>query len=209
MLDSCKIVEKQSEGFLTFLWHFFPSLKQNFIAYPSCKVSSRPDFIFENHQLWQSGFSLVYFDCYCSCWFEPEILKIGQSSHKMYCNKILNFQESMTILNVCTKTSGNLLRAPRTFVYLNFLLFYSFDCSSHVRRRMVLHWNLSVCLPAFFWCLSNSGTFTELQITSFLETTGVTCSDSVCHNRVQVFSITVFLLTCNRDMIVFLWNQRL
>ena len=29
---------------------FFPSLKQNFIAYRSCKVSSRPDCIFEIHQ---------------------------------------------------------------------------------------------------------------------------------------------------------------
>ena len=27
MLDSCKMVEKQSEAFHTFLWHFFPSLK--------------------------------------------------------------------------------------------------------------------------------------------------------------------------------------
>ena len=31
---------------------FFLSLKQNFIAYRSSKVSSRPDFIFEIHQLW-------------------------------------------------------------------------------------------------------------------------------------------------------------
>ena len=30
---------------------FFPSLKQNFIAYRSSKVSSRPDYIFEIHQL--------------------------------------------------------------------------------------------------------------------------------------------------------------
>ena len=29
---------------------FFPSLKQNFIAYLSSKVSSRPDCIFEIHQ---------------------------------------------------------------------------------------------------------------------------------------------------------------
>ena len=28
---------------------FFPSLKPNFIAYRSSKVSSRPDRIFENH----------------------------------------------------------------------------------------------------------------------------------------------------------------
>ena len=38
---------------------FFPSLKQNLIAYRSSKMSSRPDCIFEIHQLWQSGFSRV------------------------------------------------------------------------------------------------------------------------------------------------------
>ena len=31
---------------------FFPSLKQNFVAYRSFKVSSRPVSIFEIHQLW-------------------------------------------------------------------------------------------------------------------------------------------------------------
>ena len=94
---------------------FFPSLKQNFIAYRSSKVSSRPDCIFEIHQLWQSGFSRVYFNCCCSCSFEREIIKIGQSSHKMYSNDIVNFQESTTILDACTKKSENLLKAPRTF----------------------------------------------------------------------------------------------
>ena len=59
---------------------FFPSLKDNFIAYRYSKVSSRPDYIFEIHQLWQSVF-------------------------KMYSNNILNFQESTTILNACTKKS--------------------------------------------------------------------------------------------------------
>ena len=34
---------------------FFPSLKQNFIAYRSSKVSSRPDCIFEIHQLWRQA----------------------------------------------------------------------------------------------------------------------------------------------------------
>ena len=92
---------------------FFPSLKQNFIAYRSSKVSSRPDYIFEIHQLWQAGFSRVYSNCCCSWSFEPEIIKIGQSSHNVYKNNILNFQESTTILNACTKTSGNLLKAPR------------------------------------------------------------------------------------------------
>ena len=39
---------------------FVPSLNQNFIAYRSSKVSSRPDSIFVIHQLWQSGFSRVF-----------------------------------------------------------------------------------------------------------------------------------------------------
>ena len=85
---------------------FFPSLKQNFIAYRSSKVSSRPDCIFEIHQQWQSGFSWVYSNCCCSCSFEPEIIKIGQSFHKMYSN---NFQESSTILNACTKRGCKLI----------------------------------------------------------------------------------------------------
>ena len=56
---------------------FFPSLKQNFIAYRSSKVSSRSDRIFEIHQLWQSGFSRVYSNCCCSRSFETEIIKIS------------------------------------------------------------------------------------------------------------------------------------
>ena len=89
----------------------FPSLKQNFIVYGSSKVS---DCIFEIHLLWQSGFSSVYSGRYYSCSFELEIIKIGQSSHKMYSNNILNFQEPTRILNACTKKSGTLLKALRT-----------------------------------------------------------------------------------------------
>ena len=55
----------------------------------------------------------MYFNSCCSCLFEPEIIKIVPSSHKIFSNKILNFQESTTILNACTKKSGNLLKVPR------------------------------------------------------------------------------------------------
>ena len=82
---------------------FFPSSKQNLIAYRSSKVSSRPDCIFEINHQWQSGFSRVYSNCCFSCWFEAEIIKIGLSSYKMHSNKILNFEESTTILNAHTK----------------------------------------------------------------------------------------------------------
>ena len=81
---------------------FFPSLKQNFIAYRSSKVS---DCLFEIHQLWQSGFSRVHSNCCCRCSFEPAIIKVGESSHKLYSNNILTFQESTTILNAHTKKS--------------------------------------------------------------------------------------------------------
>ena len=97
---------------------FFPSLKHNFIAYRSSKVSWRPDCIFEINQLWQSGFSRVSSNSCYSCSFEAEIIRIGQSSNKMYSNNIMNFQESTIILNACTKKkSGNLLKAPRIYVF--------------------------------------------------------------------------------------------
>ena len=93
---------------------FFPSLKHNFLAYRSSKVSSRPDCIFEIHQQWQSEFSSVYSNSCCSCSFEAEIIKIGQPSQMMYSNNIVDFQESTTILNAGTKKSGNLLNALRS-----------------------------------------------------------------------------------------------
>ena len=120
----------------------FPSLKHNSIVYRSSKVSSRLDCIFEIHHLWQSGSSRVYSICCCSCSFEAETIKIGQSSHKMYSNNIVNFQESTTILNACTKKSGNLLNAPHnTFseYLIRFRLWYYYvwyisDGSHHLFR---------------------------------------------------------------------------
>ena len=58
--------------------------------------------------------------------------------------------------------------------------------------------------PVYFTCLSNSGTFTELRTTSFIEPMRVACSDSVNHNRVQEFSIPVLLLACSHD-----WTRNL
>ena len=92
---------------------FFPSLKHNFIAYRSSKVSSHPDCIFEIHQLWQSGFSRLYSTCCCSCSFAAEIIKIGQSFYRMYSNNILNFQECTTILNACTKQVSKFIEGTK------------------------------------------------------------------------------------------------
>ena len=107
MLDSCKMGTPKAVWSIAYVSvAFFPSLKQNFIAYRSSKVS---DCIFEIHQLRQSGFSRVYSNCCCNCWFEPEIIKIGQSSYKMYSNNILNFQGSTTILDATTKKVWKLI----------------------------------------------------------------------------------------------------
>ena len=104
LMNWCSIHARWSKSSLKHSIRFcsiFPCLKRNFIAYRSSKVSSNPDCIFDNHQLWQSGFSRVYSNWCCSCLFEREIIKTGQSSHKMYSNNLLNVQESTTILNAC------------------------------------------------------------------------------------------------------------
>ena len=54
---------------------FFPSLKQNFIAYFSSKVFTHPDCIFEIHQLWQSVFSRVYSNSCCMISGSNELLQ--------------------------------------------------------------------------------------------------------------------------------------
>ena len=71
----------------------------------------------------------MYSNCCCSCSFEPEIIKIGQSSHKMYSNSILNFQESTAILNARTKKSGNLLNVSRIYIYI-YIYIYIQVCRS-------------------------------------------------------------------------------
>ena len=115
---------------------FFPSLKQNSIAYRSSKVSSRPDCIFEIHQLWQSGFSRAYSNSCCSYSFESEIINIGQSSHKMYSNNILNFQESTTILNACTKKVWKLIECPTYIALIKISLW----CSAFAGLRLYTKW---------------------------------------------------------------------
>ena len=68
---------------------------------------------------------MVYYNCCCSCSFEAEIIRIGQSSHTMYSNNIVNFQESTTILNACTKKSGNVLNSPRLYIYIYIYIYIS------------------------------------------------------------------------------------
>ena len=117
---------------------FFPSLKQNFLAYRSFKLSWHPDCIFEIHQRWQSGFSRVYSNCCSSCSFEAEIIKLFQSSHKMYSDYILNFQESTTILNAYPKKAWKLIECP---IYIYIL------SDDHLQEKLTIPKNpLSPCL---------------------------------------------------------------
>ena len=133
MLDSCKHGRTAAWSIPYVSVVFFPSLKHNFIVYRFSKVSSRPDCIFEIHQLWQSGFSRVYSNSSCNYSFEAEIIKICQSYHKIYSNKIQNFQESMPILNVNTKKkSENLLKAPRTSTDFVFTYTYTNPIFSYI-----------------------------------------------------------------------------
>ena len=95
MLDSCKMVEKQSEAFIRFCG-IFSKFKKEFyyISFSHVQMSFFKFTSGENQAL--VGYipiPAVFVH------FEPEILNIGQSSHKMYSNEILNFQVSTTILN--------------------------------------------------------------------------------------------------------------
>ena len=59
----------------------------------------------------------MYSNCSCRCSFEAEIIKIGQSSHEMYSNNMVNFQESTTILNARTKKVRKLIVCT-SYIYI-------------------------------------------------------------------------------------------
>ena len=65
----------------------------------------------------------MYSNSCCSGSFEPKIINIGQSSHKMYSNNIVNFQESTTILNACTKKVWKLIEFTTYIIYYGSLIF--------------------------------------------------------------------------------------
>ena len=127
----CSIHARYSKSSLKHSMRFcdiFPTLKQNLLY---SKVSG---YIFEIDQLWQSGFSRVYSNCCCSCSFEAEIIKSGQSSHKMYSNDILNFQESTTILNAYMKKVWKLIVCTSYINWSINLLFNEEIATSWLKR---------------------------------------------------------------------------
>ena len=106
MLDSCKMLQNSLKHSIRFCG-IFSKFKTEFYCI-SFLWSFRLDFL-KIHQLWQSGLVRVYSDSCFSCSFEPEIIRIGFSSHKMYSNNIPNFQESMTIINAHAKKVWKLI----------------------------------------------------------------------------------------------------
>ena len=101
---------------------FFPSLKQSFIAYRSSKVSSRPDWIFEIPQLWQSGFRRVYSTWCCSSSFKPEIIRCLAVAYWIF-KSLRQFERPEQ-----KKKSGNLLKAPRTKEWNKVPIIYVVPC---------------------------------------------------------------------------------
>ena len=115
--NSCSIHARCSKSSLKhsvcFCGIFSKFKTEYFIAYHSSKVSSRPDCIFEIHQLWQSGRG--YSNCCCNCSFEAEIIKICQSSHKMHSNNS-EFPRVYNNFKCLYKIkSGNLLNASHKY----------------------------------------------------------------------------------------------
>ena len=53
--------------------------------------------------------------------------------------------------------------------------------------------------PGLLQVFVELGNLHELRTMSFIESTGVVCSDSVSHNQVQVLSIPALLLACSQD----------
>ena len=60
---------------------------------------------------------MVYSNSCFGCSLEPETIKIGLSSHKMYSNNIVNLQESTTIVNACTKIVCNIIEFT-TYIFI-------------------------------------------------------------------------------------------
>ena len=103
-------------------------------------MSSCPDCIFEIHQLWQSGFSKVYSNCCCNCSFETEIIKICQSSHKMYSNNIVKIHECTTILNACTKKVWKLIEDTTYSGQIEMVLCWVAETAIACKWVLILFW---------------------------------------------------------------------
>ena len=119
------------------LWHF-SKFKTEFYCISS--LSSCLDCIFEIDQLWQSVFSRVYYNCCCSCSFEAEIIKIGQSSHKMDSNNS-EFSKVYNNFKCLYKKVWKTIECTTYFTYLlytPFMLRIVYIILYHIIRLLVV-----------------------------------------------------------------------
>ena len=87
----------------------------------------------------------MYSNYCCSSSFEPEIIRIGQSSHEMYSNNIVNFQESRVILNANTKKFWKLMHlvsciytCEHVYVYISLSNIYIY-IYTHTPTQIDIH----------------------------------------------------------------------
>ena len=100
----------------------------------------------------------MYSNSCCSCSFKPEIIKISQSSHKMYSNDMLNFQESTIILNASIKKVWKLIEGTTySCIMIKTLTQHPL---LHNRSRVYISFSLSF---ARTWVLSLSFSFSHMQ----------------------------------------------
>ena len=71
----------------------------------------------------------------------------------MYSNNTVNFQESRTNLNACTKKSSNLLKTPSIYIYI-YIYVYIYIYHHHHRHHVVSLVRISLTLSRHFFLSS-------------------------------------------------------
>ena len=94
----------------------------------------------------------------------------------MYSRKILNFQESTTTLNACTKKSGNLLNAPCLYVYI-----YIYRCQC-----------VCVCVCAWIYIYIYIYRSKILSITQKVEDNWRFCGSNTLSLLIELFKFIFF-----------------
>ena len=126
---------------------YFPSLKHNFIAYRSSKVSSRPDCIFEIPSC--DNQSLV--GCIP---IAPVAVHLNLKSEKLVSRLKRCIAITYGILNACTKKSGNLLKVPRINISLSRVFHTSVSWWFFIRVLLIASLLNSPGLFSVFWPIS-------------------------------------------------------
>ena len=140
------------------------------------------------------------------------MIKIGQSSHKMYSNNILNFQESMTILNACIKKKSletyrmHLVSFLSVIILWVFVTFYSqgslvegqdVESSCHLlllTRYFGLSLSLCTCLVFFIhYAFSTQGSLVKGKVSEWRGILVVN-SRSHCGTFSSISNCRVFLI---------------